>query len=489
MNENRKRFIYFITALTVCRMIYINFVPIVPQEAYYWKYAKSLALSYFDHPPMCATVIALFTKIGGDNPFFIRIGSVLFSLATMVLLFRITEKLFHKSLYALLVTVSIAGTILFSIGATIMTPDVPFIFFWTLIVYSLVNLRITSAPVWWYAAGAGLGFALLSKYSAVLIIPGILLYLLFSRQQRKWLFTRHPYLALVISMILFLPVIIWNAQHEWASFLFQSSRRFNEMRSLRLNYFFQLIGSQLGMLTPYLFFLFFTGWIGTAKLGFRKNDDNYSLIFWLAAPVIIIFTLSSFRSLVKMNWLAPAYITMSIGSIVWVQTEKSRLALRMKKWFKPGLILGFLLVIMVHILPLLPIIPLKKGDTWTGWKALADRVTVMKHEMGGEPFIFGHEYKIPSEITYYTHPHEPTCSGEILGLEGLQYDYWTHPDSLLHRNAIFVYSNADRFRKKELLKKHFKRIEQAPDLIIRHHHRIFRIFYIFKCYDYLGPDV
>jgi hypothetical protein len=489
MGANRKRFIYFIIALTVCRMIYINFVPIVPQEAYYWKYAKSLALSYFDHPPMSAWIIAIFTKIGGDSPFFIRIGSVLFSLATMILLFRITEKLFCKSEYGLLVTVCMAGTILFSIGATIMTPDVPFIFFWTLIIYSLVKLMMTNAPRWWYAAGTGLGLALLSKYSAVLIVPGILLYLLFSRQQRKWLFIWHPYVALILTLLIFSPVIIWNKQHEWASFLFQSSRRFNEMHSLRLNYFFQLIGSQMGMLTPYLFFLIFTGWVQMARLGFKRQNADYQFLFWLAAPVIIIFTLSSFRSLVKMNWLAPAYITMSIGSIVWMHTEESRLAVRMKKWFKPGLILGFLLVILTHLLPLFPIVPVKKGDTWTGWQELADHAVGLKNEMGGEPFIFGHEYKIPSEITYYTRPHESTCSGEILGLEGLQYDYWTQPEELLHRDAIFVYSDADKFKKTGLLEKHFKRIERLPELTITHHGRIFRIFYFIKCYDYQGQSV
>ena len=69
MKITRKFVIALIAAITFLRLIYINFVPLVPQEAYYWKYAKNLALSYFDHPPMTAYIIAFFTWIGGDHVF------------------------------------------------------------------------------------------------------------------------------------------------------------------------------------------------------------------------------------------------------------------------------------------------------------------------------------------------------------------------------------------------------------------------------------
>jgi len=90
MNSNRKLFLYLIFGIGLFRLIYIQLIPLVPQEAYYWKYAKHLAWSYFDHPPMTAYVIALFTYLGGDSPFFIRLGSILFSLGLMALLFKIT---------------------------------------------------------------------------------------------------------------------------------------------------------------------------------------------------------------------------------------------------------------------------------------------------------------------------------------------------------------------------------------------------------------
>ncbi len=487
MNSNRKLFLYLILGIGLFRLIYIQLVPLVPQEAYYWKYAKHLAWSYFDHPPMTAYVIALFTYLGGDSPFFIRLGSILFSTGLMVLLFRITENMFHDSLWALLSVVIASCTVLFSIGSSIMTPDVPLLFFWTWIIYCLIRLSEARQSRWWYFAGIGLGFALLSKYTAILIVPGIFMYLLVSPQQRRWLYTIHPYLGLFLALIVFSPVLYWNYQHEWVSFLFQSSSRFSGMKRFRLDYFFQLLGSQMGLLTPYMFFLCIIGWVRIGWLSIRERNDRYALLFWIALPVYAVFTLSSFRSLVKMNWLAPAYITSIIAGVVWLHSSSSKGAIRFRKWLKHGLILGLIIVLLFHLLPVIPLFPIRRGDTWTGWHELASRVMQLKAEMGEKTFIFGHEYKIPSEITFYTSPHQPTHSGEIIGEPGLQYTFWTHIDSLLGHDAIFVTSNAERYRNIGQLEKCFERVEALDLLIISHHQRIFRIFYLYRCHHYKGP--
>ena len=480
---------YLIAAITIFRLIYINFVPLVPQEAYYWKYAMHLALSYFDHPPMTAYIIAFFTWIGGDHVFFIRIGSVILSTGLLILIYSITKRLFQNTKWAILAVLAINCTVIFSIGSIIITPDVPFLFFWTLIVYSLVRLQESDHWKWWYLGGAALGLGLLSKYTAILIVPGIFIYLLLSHSQRKWLLTIHPYLALIFALFIFSPVIIWNYQHEWASFLFQSSNRFSQMIRLRFDYFFQLIGSQLGMLTPYIFILVLVGWIQIGILSFKERNEKYSLLFWIALPVYFVFTLSSFRSLVKMNWLAPAYITSIIASIVWIQSAQTKWSNRFKKIFKPGLILGLIIVVFMHLFPIFPLFPSRKGDTWTGWQELSEKVVEIKVEMGEDTFIFGHEYKIPSEITFYTPNHIATHSGEIIGEKGLQYTFWTDFNELIGKDAIFVTSNAQRYRNIDKLRQYFDSVVEESPLIISHYNRVFRKFYLYRCYDYKGPTL
>lgn len=487
MENSRKLLFYLIAAITIFRLIYINFVPLVPQEAYYWKYAKHLALSYFDHPPMAAYIIAFFTWIGGDNIFFIRVGSIILSTGLLILLYSITQRLFQSQKCAILTVLAINCTVIFSIGSVIITPDVPFLFFWALIVYSLSRLQESGHWKWWSLAGAALGLGLLSKYTAVLIIPGIFVYLLLSPSQRKWLLTIHLYSALLLAFFIFSPVIIWNYQHDWASFLFQSSNRFSQMTRLRFDYFFQLIGSQLGMLTPYILILVLVGWIQIGRLSYKERNEKYSLLFWIALPVYLVFTLSSFRSLVKMNWLVPAYITSIIASIVWINSAQTKWSERFKKWFKPGLILGMIIVLIMHLLPIFPLIPSRKGDTWTGWQELSEKVLEIKEEMGEDTFIFGHEYKIPSEITFYTPDHESTHSGEVIGEKGLQYTYWTDFDELIGKNAIFVTSNAQRYRNIDNIRQYFDSVEEQAPLQIIRRNQVFRIFYLYRCYDYKGP--
>lgn len=478
---------YLIAGVAIFRLIYINFVPVVPQEAYYWNYAKHLALSYFDHPPLTAWVIALCTGIGGDNAFGIRVGAVLLSMGVMIIMYAVTRRLFSNPKASLAVVIVVNCTILFALGSTIMTPDVPLLFFWSLILYALVRLKESSAPKWWYLAGAALGMGLLSKYSVVLIIPGIFMYLLFSASQRRWLLTAHPYAALFLAAVIFLPVIIWNSEHDWASFLFQSSRRLSEMRPLRLDYFGQLLGSQSGLLTPYIFLLALGGWFWAGVRAFKQSDERYQLLFWLALPVYVVFTAASFKSLVKMNWMAPAYITSLIAGVIWVQSATSRFSNLMRKLYLPGLILGLVGVVASHILPLAPLVPIRSGDTWTGWRELADRVMADKDEMGERTFIFGHEYKIPSEIAFVTPHHEPTYAGEIIGENGLQYTYWTDCNALIGRNAIFVTSDADRYRDMDRIRHCFALVTDQPPLEIKSGARLFRTFYIYRCYGYKGP--
>jgi len=406
----------------------------------------------------------------------------------MIVLYKISLELFDNSKIAFLTVLTISCTVLFSLGATVITPDVPFIFFWALIVYFIIKLSEDQKPRWWYFAGAALGLGLVSKYTAILIAPGIFLYVLFSKNQRYWLKTIHPYAALIVALLCFTPVLVWNYQHDWASFMFQSSRRFSEMKRLRLDYFGQLIGTQLTMLTPYQFFLFIGGWLFAGWKGLKQKEEKYALLFWLSLPVYFVFTISSFRSLVKPNWLAPAYLTSVVSACAWIFTEKTKPALFFKKFLKPGLIFGLIIVIFIHLLPVFPIMPIRRGDTWTGWKELAGRMEKMKLEMGEDTFIFGHEYKIPSEITFYSKNHEKTHCGEIIGEKGLQFTYWTNIDDLVGKDGIFITSNAHRYRKLDKLGAHFDRIEEEPSLIISHYNKIFRKFYIYRCYGYKGLD-
>ncbi len=479
-------FAWLLGAFVLIRLAYICLMPIVPQEAYYWSYAKHPALSYYDHPPLTAWTIALFTAIGGDTPFFLRIGTVIFTTGALVLTFLAARSLLGSARIALAVAVLAMCTVFIALWATVFTPDSPLLFFWSLLLFAMAKLLRTGKARWWYVAGAALGLGLLSKYPAVLAVPGILAWIVSSREQRRWLLTPHPYVALLIGLAIFSPVILWNARHEWASFAFQSSHRFGEMTTFRPRYFFALLGSQAWILTPYILLVALAGWGSAGTRWWKTRDDRFGLLFWLAAPVLLLFTAVSFRSLVKMNWVAPAYLSALIAAAFWLTHSAGRAAGFFRRAAKPGLTVSLFLLLVTHVVPLVHIVPLGRADTWTGWPELTRRVITIKEETGPGTFVFSDEYKISAEIAYHSPRHEATCMAEILGGNGLQYRFWTNPQELLGRNAVFATLNRDVQGVTAQLNTHFVDVRPDPSLDIVYGGKTFRSFRLYRCYGYLG---
>ena len=101
-------------------------------------------------------------------------------------------------------------------------------------------------------AGLFAGLAMLSKYHGALLFAGAGLFVLLSPRQRFWLATPWPYLAGLVALAVFSPVLIWNAQHHWVSFLFQGAR--SGAPHLQLVAPLALIGLQSLFLAPWIFF-------------------------------------------------------------------------------------------------------------------------------------------------------------------------------------------------------------------------------------------
>jgi 4-amino-4-deoxy-L-arabinose transferase-like glycosyltransferase len=78
-------------------LLYIWLTPfdLSPDEAYYWDWSRHLAMGYYSKPPMVAWLIALFTKLGGTHPFFVRVGAALFSLGSTVVIFYLGRIIFN----------------------------------------------------------------------------------------------------------------------------------------------------------------------------------------------------------------------------------------------------------------------------------------------------------------------------------------------------------------------------------------------------------
>lgn len=460
--------------------------PLLPQEAYYWCYSLKPAAGYLDHPPAVAFFIKAGTLIGGNSVFGIRLSAVisaaLLSLAAYYLVKESggTEDDAFRNLVGILVVP------IFAVGSVMITPDVPQALFWMLTLLFLLQGINRNSSGRWYAAGIAGGAALASKYTSVLIAPAMLLFLISSRDDREWIKRKEPYIAAGLALLVFFPVFCWNATHDWASFAFQGTRRAGMMASFKPHFFFQLAGTQLLALSP----LFFAGawWMvykGGRDILSRDAARGFRFLYFNFAFPFLFFFAASLRGQVKMNWPAPAYLTLL--PLLAVTAGGRHLSARLARWaFGTALVFS----ILILAAPLVRIAPLGDADTWSGWKVLAERVDKLRDEYGRKDiFIFSNSHKTASELTFHLGDGTFCLGGNVLGLQGLQYDFWHDPANEEGKNAICAVWELDKLGKsgKKRLSERFEKVTRLDTLEIESEGRLYRKFYLYFCEGYRGP--
>ena len=214
------------TALTVLALVALRLVaaaltPLTFDEAYYWMWSKHLAGGYYDHPPAVAFVIRAGTMIAGDTELGVRLVSILLALPMSFAVYRTAAILFGGIRVAATATILLNATLMAAVGTLIVTPDAPLLVASSFVLFFLAKVLETGRGAWWLAVGAAVGAALLSKYTALFFGPAILIWLVAVPKLRRWLISPWPYLGGLVALAVFAPVILWNADHHWVSFLKQ----------------------------------------------------------------------------------------------------------------------------------------------------------------------------------------------------------------------------------------------------------------------------
>src|ERR1700736_2208193 len=228
------------------RVLYCAQIELIPEEAYYWNYSRHLDIGYLDHPPMVAWLIKVGTAAFGQSQVGVRAGALCCGATVAFFVFRLARNLFGEP--AALLALAMAQTLpFFFLSGVLMTPDAPLTAAWAATLYFLERALLGGRPSAWMWAGLSLGVGLLSKYTIGLLGVATFTFMLLDPGSRRWFRRWEPYAALLIAGAVFAPVIIWNAQHDWASFAFQTSRRLAEQPRFSLH---KLVGGALVLLTP-----------------------------------------------------------------------------------------------------------------------------------------------------------------------------------------------------------------------------------------------
>jgi len=255
-----------VLALVALRLVAAIWTPLTFDEAYYWMWSRHLAGGYYDHPPMVALVIRAGTMIAGDTELGVRLVSILLALPMSFAVFRTAEILFGGRRVAATATILLNITLMAAVGTLIVTPDSPSLVAASFVLFFLAKVLETGQGAWWLAVGAAVGFALLSKYTSLFFGPAILIWVAVVPKQRRWLLSPWPYLGAIVAFAMFAPVVIWNAEHQWLSFLKQISGRI-KVEDFRPAFIAELVPTQVVFATPFVFVL---GAMGLHALARRK---------------------------------------------------------------------------------------------------------------------------------------------------------------------------------------------------------------------------
>jgi 4-amino-4-deoxy-L-arabinose transferase-like glycosyltransferase len=487
LSEHKHAIAALIAAFTLLRLLLAGTVPLLPQEAYYWSWSQHLAPGYFDHPPLSAYSIALTTALFGSTAFGIKSAAVLWSLGWNLLWVRLILDMFDSRRLAFWSILALNLTLVYEAYGVGPTPDGPLMFGWVGTIWAVWRAGISDHGRWWLLAGVFAGLGLLGKYSAVLLLPVVLLYLATSATQRHWLHRPQPYLAMLVAAAMFAPVVLWNAEHDWASFAFQGSKRVGQMGGFKPRFFFVLLATQLLMVTPYLFGLSVVALVRNAREWVAGGlDDRSRLLFISAAVPLLLFTAVSFRSHVKINWLAPAFWSLVVlGMHPLLQRPGAG---RRMAWGLGSSAAVVTAVFAVSVMPNLPI----AGDMniWSGWKEAAqrvERVTQSTRANGDEVFVFSPNYKISSLLRFYLPGQPRTYAQDIYGARALQFDYFPLERELKGATGILVVSDQSQSHLDlQRLKPYFDSVELVDVVETVAFGRVTRRVEIYRALNYKG---
>ncbi|MFM8330611.1 MAG: glycosyltransferase family 39 protein [Candidatus Methylumidiphilus sp.] len=479
-----------VAGLTLLHVLLAYWTELIPEEAYYWTYSQHPALSYFDHPPMVAWIIWLGTALFGDNEFGVRSIAIALWPGSAWLLWQ-TGRLWFNAKTADVAVLLFCLTPIFTAVGFIVTPDAPLLFFWLLTLYACSRALHSGQGVYWLLAGFGLGCAMLSKYTAVMLAASLLLFLLLSDRHRHWLRRVEPWLGLLLALAVFSPVVIWNVQHHWASFLFQSSRTatvgHNPVHEASQFWLYQLLA-----LTPLLLALHLYTLRPAIRRGWLQREDAWNFAMSFALPLFAVFVLASFKNKGHVNWTAPTYLSWSLASAALaVEFQTAWQTHRPLLW---RALAGCCAAVSLSAIALghaSLAFGMPAGLSMSnagGWRAFAAEIGKARAELGenaGRPtfVIGGDKLNISASVGFYLHDTANTVNDYAIGAPGIGYRYWTDLAQFAGRPAVVVLPRMEQYSI-ALLKVYFAQVGEPVWVEAQGQGRQRHGAYVIRCLGY-----
>ncbi|MEM7054813.1 MAG: glycosyltransferase family 39 protein, partial [Pseudomonadota bacterium] len=438
------------------RALYLGQAELIFDEMYYWTYNLYPALSYLDHPPFTAWLIAIGTAIAGDSVFGVRLLHWLLAPLALWLAYSYGKAMGGKTV-GLFCALLIATVPAWFASGFLMVTDAPQMLAWLAALYGFQRALIEQKTDGWVIAALAMGLGLLSKYTIAFLVPAVLLFIVINSKLHHWLWNWRTWLAAFVALLLFSPVLIWNAQNEWASFVFQTTRRVDEESSFSSHW---LIAHTLIMLVP------LAGIAALYVLGpIRKwlAPEPQKRQFMLIMTLIPLGFLAFFGAFTptKFHWVMPIWlgvlpmIAMTIASIALPQEQAHKdrmkpsiLKLLHRLWpvALPATLIVFGLGLQ-HVTLGLPGVPGKEYRLgYQGWAEIAEVVheleVQLERQTGQRPIVAGMaKWGVSAALSFHDVDGrtDNITARNLVGLSGSQWEHWFDHTQSPDRPVILVH--------------------------------------------------
>jgi dolichol-phosphate mannosyltransferase len=486
------------------RLVYSAEIELLPEETYYWNYARHLDIGYLDHPPLVAWLIHLGTRLFGDTEFGVRFPALACGVVTSFFVYRLTRNAFGEP-SALLALMLAQALPFFFLSGMLMTPDAPLTAAWAASLYYLERALVAGRGGAWWGVGICMGLGLLSKYTIALLGIGAFIFMVVDPLSRRWFRRWQPYAAILVAALLFSPVLFWNSQHGWASFAFQTSRRLAERPRFSVH---KLIGAAVVLLTPTGLLAVWAAFTQGAPPAVTHDaisaDEGPArawrfLRFCLCAP-LVVFLCFSVRHEVKLDWTGAPWLAALPVIAFAIATPPAR-ASRALQWVRvswPATLVVMLLIYGAGFYYLASGIPgVSPADTHMelvplGWRDFGAQIDAVAEDArakyGPETLVVGMDrYAIASELAFYSRDQSTsvasTSSAHLFDDMGLMYEQWFPAQQQTGRTLVLVAWDVDALSDARLAK-HVAALDPIHEGTLTRNGRLVRHYYFRVVHGY-----
>lgn len=431
-------------------------------EAQYWTWSLTPDWGYYSKPPMVAWAIWLGTSLFGDSEQGVRALSVLIYPLTGGILYLLVRRLFRgdplSGKMAFWAGLLYASLPMVSLGSWLITTDAFLLLFWSLALYILTIALDSGRWRDWLWLGAVIGLGMLSKYSMVFFGFGLFAFLLISPEHRRLLLDARPYGAALVALLVVLPNVLWNAQHQFVSFEHTAEISQLDRALFHPDAMLEFFLAQFAVFGPLTFAALL---VLATQPGRWWPDPRMRLLAALTLAPLAAFLGLSLLSRAFANWAAFVYAgAAALIAAYWVIQGKRR-------WLIATVSLHMIIAVSMYhlhdITNALSIQLTRKTDPYgrvTGFRALGEAVSKRLQTQPGSRLL-SDDRKLFALMRYYARPYSEGArffnpSGRLDNHFALMADVRDSPQG----DFLMVSRHADTAQ----LKRHFAEVLPQPPI-------------------------